>query len=30
MKKVMLSLIGIIAISILGCGGDIEDTVEED
>ena len=29
MKKVMLSLIGILAVSILGCGGDIEDTVEE-
>lgn len=29
MKKVMLSLIGIFAISILGCGGDTEDIVEE-
>jgi sulfatase modifying factor 1 len=30
MKKVMLFLTGILAISILGCGGDTEDTVEED
>lgn len=27
--KVMFSLIGLLAISILGCGGDTEDTVEE-